>query len=230
MRVLYVDLEHARVRADATLGPAHRERFEAARALLSDVAGEPCAAALAEEVSTTLLDELAPSAVVLSGCTTDWAAYDFSAWAGLLGVIRDAPVPMLGICAGHQLIGRAHGAAWGPLGPLGPGEVDPDPRFAPGRRKQRGFGQVALDRDCQLFGGLSETAEVFQSHYWQLEEVPAGFVRRASSAWSSIQAIERRDRPVFGVQFHPERFDAAHPAGERVLRNFFAVASGRASG
>lgn len=224
MTVLYVDLEHARVREDGALGPAHRARFEAARTLLAEAAGEPCAAAIADEVSMALLDELAPTAVVLSGCTTDWAAYDLAAWAGLLGVIRSAPVPILGICAGHQLIGRAHGAAWGPLGPLKPGEADPDPRFAPGRRKQRGFGEVSLDQECPLFAGLGETVEVFQSHYWQLEEVPAGFVRRASSDWSPIQAIERVDRRVFGVQFHPERGDEAHPEGGAVLRGFFGLA------
>ena len=65
---------------------------------------------------------------------------------------------------------------------------------------------------------------MFQSHYWQLLETPAGFATRASSAWSPIQAIERLDRPVFGIQFHAERFDTAHPAGSRVLRSFFAAA------
>lgn len=226
MTVLYVDLEHARIREDVALGPAHRARFEAARTVLAEASRKPCAAVLAAEISPALLGELAPTAVVLSGCTTDWAAYDFSAWAGLLGVIRSAPVPILGICGGHQVIGLAHGAAWGPLGPLEPGEVDPDPRLAPGRRKQRGFREVSLDQNCHLFTGLGETAEVFQSHYWQLEEIPSGFVRRASSAWSPIQAIERVDRPVFGVQFHPERGDEAHPDGGAVLRGFFGVARG----
>ncbi len=41
MTVLYVDLEHARVREDDALGPAHRARLEAARALLAEAAGEP---------------------------------------------------------------------------------------------------------------------------------------------------------------------------------------------
>jgi len=224
MWVLYVDLEHERVRADAEMGPAHRAKLEEAGRRLGEASGEPCETALAEDVTPGRIAERAPSAMVLSGCTTDWAAYDFRAWEGLLEVIRAGAVPTLGICAGHQVIGLAHGVPWGPLGPLETGEEDPDPRFAPGQRKQRGFRPVHLDPACPLFAGEGETATVFQSHYWQLEAVPDGFVRRASSAWSPIQAIERRDRPVFGVQFHPERFDPSHPAGGRVLKNFFAAA------
>ena len=228
MAVLFVDLEHERVRADPVAGAPHRAKLEEARRRLGAAAGEACETALAAEVTPGLIAERASTAVVLSGCTTDWAAYDLTAWGGLLEVIRSAPVPLLGICAGHQLIGFAAGASWGPLGPLEAGEVDPDPRFAAGRRKQRGFQEVALDLRCPLFAGLVVTPTVFQTHYWQLEEVPAGFTRRATSTWSPIQAMERLDRLVFGVQFHPERFDDAHPDGGRVLRNFFAVASGRA--
>jgi GMP synthase-like glutamine amidotransferase len=133
-------------------------------------------------------------------------------------------VPILGICAGHQLIGHAHGAAWGPLGRLQPGEVDPDPGFVPGQRKERGFLPVEVDPRCPIFRDLASVAIMFQLHYWQLEEAPPGFIARARSEWSPIQAIERQDRPVFGVQFHTERFDADHPHGGAVLRNFFDIA------
>ena len=150
--------------------------------------------------------------------------------AGLLEVIRAVPAPILGICAGHQLIGYAHQVTWGPLGPLEHGEVDPDPRFAPGQRKQRGFLTVQMDVRCPLFRGMDETADLFHSHYWQLEEVPPGFTVRASSPWSAIQAIERLDRPVFGVQFHPERYDATHPHGAVILRNFITLARDRDNG
>ncbi len=160
---------------------------------------------------------------MIGGSTTDWTRYDVAALAGLLATIRAAPVPILGICAGHQLIGFAHRAPWGPLGALQEGEVDADPRFAPGQRQERGFLPVQVDGRCPLFRGLNPTAAFFQSHYWQLEDVPTGFTARASSPWSPVQAIERLDRPVFGVQFHPERDDAEHSNGAVVLRNFFAL-------
>jgi GMP synthase (glutamine-hydrolysing) len=86
---------------------------------------------------------------------------------------------------------------------------------------------VQLDVRCPLFRGMDATVDLFHSHYWQLEDVPLGFAARASSPWSAIQAIERLDRPVFGVQFHPERYDAIHPHGAVILRNFITLARDR---
>lgn len=223
MRVLYIDVEHGRVRAHERLGPSYRTRLEAARSRLEEAAGRPCQTLHFADVTPARVAAIAPAAVVISGCTTDWAEYDFATFDGLLATIRDVEIPMLGICGGHQLIGYAHGAAWGPLDALREGEDDPEPSFAPGQRKQRGFMPVAVDVSCPLFRGLGATPTFFQSHYWQLTETPPGFVNRASSPWSEIQAIEQGDRPVFGVQFHPERYDADHPDGVRLLRNFFGL-------
>ena len=227
MTVLYVDMEHDRVLQDPVSGPAHRARRERAQARVAAAAGEPCMVLRYGEVCAHRLQNVAPRAVVLSGNRTDWHHFAYDDLEGVLALIRTAPVPILGICAGHQLIGHAHGATWGPLGPLQEGETDPDPRFAPGQRKERGFLPVQTDPHCPLFCRLGPTACFFQSHYWHLHDAPAGFIARACSPWSPIQAIEHRDRPIFGVQFHPERYDAAHPDGEVVLRNFFALGGDR---
>ena len=224
MSILYVDTEHDRVRNHPEAGAAHRAKLAATTARIAAAAAAPCEVLAFAEVSPPRIERAAPAAIVVGGSTAAWGEYDVAHLAGLLDVIRAAPVPILGICAGHQLIGHAHRAPWGPLGPLLPDEVDPDPRFVPGQRKQRGFSPVRVDPRCPLFRGCGGTATFFQSHYWQLEEVPPGFALRAASPWSPIQAIERLDRPVFGVQFHPERHDAAHPDGAVVLRNFFALA------
>ena len=224
MTIVYIDTEHDHVLGHPELGPVHRDRIETLRDRLSDIGGQPCAVRPYAAITLAHVERDVPSALVIGGNMTDWAAYEWANLAGLLATIRAAPVPILGICAGHQLIGYAHGAAWGPLGRLHPGEVDPDPGFAPGQRKEHGFLPVEVDPRCPLFHDLAPVAIMFQLHYWQLEESPAGFIARARSEWSPIQAIERQDRPVFGVQFHAERFDTVHPHGETVLRNFFALA------
>jgi GMP synthase-like glutamine amidotransferase len=224
MHVLYVDTEHELVRRHPEAGSRHRTRLAETTDRLERAAGAPVQLLGIAEVSPTRIAQSPPDAIIIGGNTTNWGAFDLGEITGLLEVIRAAPAPILGICAGHQLIGYAHHVPWGPLGPLQHDEVDPDPRFAPGQRKQRGFLPVQLDNRCPLFCGLEETALLFQSHYWQLEDVPRGFAVRASSPWSAIQAIERLDRPVFGVQFHPERYNAAHPHGAVVLHNFITLA------
>lgn len=223
MTVLYVDNEHDSVINDPCYGAEHRSRLKTALSCISAAAEEDCTILHFADVSPQVLRDLAPTAVVLSGSRSDWGAYDFMKMHGLFEFIRAAPTPVLGICAGHQLIGYAHGAEWGPLGTLCEGESDPDPQFAPGFRKERGYLPVQVDSDCPLFRGLGDAPTFFQSHYWQLLNVPAGFTMRASSAWSRIQTIERVDKPVFGVQFHAERYDEAHPDGGILLRNFFAL-------
>lgn len=224
MSILYVDLEHDRVVNDPATGASHRTRRDVAETRLATAAGERCEVMRFDEVSIDRIRTPAPTAMVISGNTTDWIEYDFAMLVGLLETIRAAPVPILGICGGHQLIGYAHGASWGPLGRLEDGAIDPDPRFAPGLHKERGFLPIDVDPSCVLFKGLGESPDVFQSHYWHLTEVPSGFRVCARSSDSPIQAIARQDRPVFGVQFHPERYDDDHRGGETVLRTFFATA------
>lgn len=226
MTVVYLDIELARIRSDPTRAPRHAAKIERGRARLAAAAGEPCVVMPAEGISWQQLVPLQPTAIVLSGSTADWVEYDLASLAGLFEIIRAAPLPILGICGGHQLIGYAHGASWGPLGPLQEVEDDPDPRFVPGQRKERGFMSLDLDGRCPLFRGLGDDATFFQSHYWHLLEVPSDFVLRAQSAWTPIQVIERLDASVFGVEFHPERFTTEHPAGGALLHNFFAVARG----
>ncbi len=224
MSIVYVDLEHDRVRNDATAGVSHLTRRDAAQVRLAAAACEPCEVVRFDDVSVDRIRSLAPSAMVISGNTADWSEYDFATLAGLRETIRAAPIPILGICGGHQLIGHAHGAHWGPLGPVRDGVIDPDPRFAPGLRKERGYLPIDVDRSSPMFQGLSDAPVVFQSRYWHLTGVPLGFAACASSLDSPIQAIARQDRPVYGVQFHPERYDDEHRDGEAILQNFFAIA------
>lgn len=223
MTVLYIDTEHDQVLDHPERSLTHRARIETVQGRLAAAAGEPCLVQRFAAATLARIEQIAPSALVIGGNLTDWSAYDSADLAGLFATIRAAPVPILGICAGHQLIGQAHGAAWGPLGAPQTGEIDPDPAFAPGQRKECGFLPVEIDPRCPLFHGLPPRSTFFQFHYWQLDDIPAGFAIRAHSPLSTIQAIERHDRPVFGVQFHPERYDSAYPDGATVLRNFFAL-------
>jgi GMP synthase (glutamine-hydrolysing) len=163
-------------------------------------------------------------ALLLSGFGTDWGEFDFTGHNGLLETVRSLEIPTLGICGGHQFLGWAFGAPWGPLGPLDPGEADAHPDIAPGMRKEMGKLRVQLVAEDPLFAGLSEQPVVDLGHYWQLLEVPTGWRLLASSPICRVQAMRHPERPLYGTQFHPHFFDEQHQDGKQILDNFFQIA------
>jgi GMP synthase-like glutamine amidotransferase len=48
----------------------------------------------------------------------------------------------------------------------------------------------------------------------------------ADSEACRIQAIRHASRPLYGVQFHPERYSQRHPDGRTIMANFFGLAGG----
>jgi GMP synthase (glutamine-hydrolysing) len=54
--------------------------------------------------------------------------------------------------------------------------------------------------------------------------LPEDFVRLAASEICAIEAMRHRTRPLYGVQFHPERYTDDHPDGRAILANFFRLA------
>jgi GMP synthase-like glutamine amidotransferase len=91
-----------------------------------------------------------------------------------------------------------------------------------GARRERGYFPVETS-GTGIFKDLPKQITVWHSHCDEVKAVPKGFRRTASNEACSIQAMEHTQRPLFGVQFHPELFDDAHPDGQQVLRNFLAM-------
>jgi GMP synthase (glutamine-hydrolysing) len=120
--------------------------------------------------------------------------------------IRDSRVPVLGICFGHQLMAHAFGAKVvkdkGPVLDMVKTEV------------------LASD---PLFLGLPKSMMLLESRYEVVSSLPRGFSILARSATSRIAAMKHGSRPLYGVQFHPERFTREHPEGNRVVGNFVGL-------
>jgi GMP synthase (glutamine-hydrolysing) len=74
-----------------------------------------------------------------------------------------------------------------------------------------------------IFNDLPAKITVWHSHFDEVKELPKRFRTTASNESCPIQAMEHVERPVFGVQFHPELFDDEHPDGRRVIENFLAL-------
>ena len=165
------------------------------------------------EVSLQRIRSLNPSHIILSGQSHPWESYTPASLAGVFSVIREASQPILGVCGGHQQMALAFGASVGLMGRVEPGDV------YEGAKRERGFFEVETNRRG-ILRGLPERITVWHSHFDEVKDLPPGFEATASNQTCSIQAMQHKERPVFGVQFHPELFDDAHPDGRQVIENF----------
>ena len=232
--ICYVDLEHPELGPSIlSEGPEATQRkadMVTFKARFERLSGEPCLLLHFTQVDRALFERIGVRAVVVSGHSTLIDDYDPRSLAPLLELIRESRTPLLGLCGGHQLIGLAFGSEPAPMGRLALGEVDPEPGVAPGMRKEWGPSGVRITGGDPLFAGLGETVVVEQRHFWELKAVPAGFVRLAASEACPIQAIRHEHRPLYGVQFHPERYSERDPDGQTILANFFGLAGLAARG
>jgi GMP synthase (glutamine-hydrolysing) len=116
--------------------------------------------------------------------------------------LLEVGTPVLGLCYGMQLLAQLSG-----------GEVKPASRREYGRANVT----VQGGRLFQGFGKGEETP-VWMSHGDHVDVPPPGYRVTASSDNSPIAAFEHQERPIFGVQFHPE---VAHtPRGGEIISNF----------
>ena len=168
------------------------------------------------DVSLERVQSLNPSHIILSGQSHPWERYSPEALAGVFSVIREAKQPILGVCGGHQQMALAFGAQVGLMGRLEPGEG-----YA-GARRERGFFDVKTNTRG-IFHDLPPQITVWHSHFDEVKSLPPHFIATAANDTCPIQAMQHDDRPLFGVQFHPELFDDAHPDGRQVLQNFLRL-------
>ena len=152
------------------------------------------------------------AAVILSGSFAPWSAHDLGALARLGEVVVSYGGPVLGICAGMQLLTLFAGG-----------------RVEPRQRRELGLGVIEIVDDRDLLSGLAPSAVAYMHHAEDVTFLPEGFDLLARSERCAVEAIAARERRWWGTQFHPERFSTTHPAGNRVLRNFFGLAAASSS-
>ena len=167
-------------------------------------------------VSLKRVKSLRPSHIILSGQSHPWDRYPPESLAGLFEVIKKAPQPMLGVCGGHQQMALAFGAPVDLMERLEPGEG------YEGAKRERGYFPVEINRQG-IFKDLPPEITVWHSHCDEVKALPKGFRRTASNATCAIQAMEHKERALFGVQFHPELFNEEYPAGQKILENFLEM-------
>jgi anthranilate synthase/aminodeoxychorismate synthase-like glutamine amidotransferase len=158
------------------------------------------------------LDEIAarrPSHLIISPgpCTPDDAGISIPCVKRFAGEF-----PLLGVCLGHQAIGQAYG-----------GKVVRATRLMHGKTDM-------IEHDNQgLHAGLPNPFEATRYHSLviQPDTLSDEF---AITAWShapdgtlEIMGIQHKQRPLFGVQYHPESFLTG--CGTKILERFLALAA-----
>jgi GMP synthase (glutamine-hydrolysing) len=218
--IWYVDIEHEKARTDPKLR-ANFDQVRAERAQVCSIAsGVPCEAIFYEEVSLDLAHEKHIQGIAISGNTSDWAEYDFKTFQPLYDLVKSGEFAVFGFCGGHQLIGLMYDAPCEAIRKLKPGEAD-NGNFAPGWFKEVGFMPVHVVKSDPIFNGLGQDPVFFESHYWEMKEVPQGFGLLASTDNVRVTVIKHQAYPIYGAQFHPEVNSAKNGDGLMLLKNFF---------
>jgi anthranilate synthase/aminodeoxychorismate synthase-like glutamine amidotransferase len=115
----------------------------------------------------------------------------------------EAGVPTLGVCLGHQSLAQAFG-----------GRVV---RHVPVHGKTTEITHAGTG----LFEGLPDPLLVGRYHSLVVDPDVPDCLRVTASGGGVIMAVEHRDLPAYGVQFHPE--SVLTPDGKRLLENFLAA-------
>jgi GMP synthase-like glutamine amidotransferase len=106
----------------------------------------------------------------------------------LIGELIERGTPLLGVCLGSQLVAEAAGAV-----------------VRRAKMPEIGWYDVTLTpegEDDDLLGVLPSRFESFQFHYYEWLLPPGGTALARSAL--ALQAFRLGERPVWGVQFHPE--------------------------
>ena len=116
-------------------------------------------------------------------------------------------IPILGVCLGHQAIGRAFGA-----------------QVNRAQTVMHGKTSVIHHDRRGVFAGLPEHFQVMRYHSLAIDRATLPGCLEIS-AWTDdgeIMGVRHREFSVEGVQFHPESLASEH--GHAMLRNFLKLA------
>ncbi len=150
------------------------------------------------------IEQLAPSHIILSpgpGYPKDSGVCE--------DVVRQlqGKIPILGVCLGHQGICEVYGAV-----------------IAPARQLMHGKkSRVTIDNESSIFKGLGREMDAARYHSLVAVEdtIPDCLKVIARAENGEVMAVEHREYPVYGLQFHPESI--LTPQGRVVMENFLSI-------
>ena len=158
-----------------------------------------------DELSIDEIKALNPEKIILSPgpSTPDEAGVTLD----VIKTFADS-TPIFGICLGHQSIAQAFG-----------GDVVRAKNMMHGKTSQ-----IEVERDTAIFKGLPEAFRATRYHSLTVNEetLPECIIATSHSKDDGeIMSLEIKDKPIYGVQFHPESIMSEH--GYEMLDNFLKL-------
>ena len=156
-----------------------------------------------DEVSLEDIAALNPNKIVISPgpCTPKEAGIS-------IDLIKASSVPILGVCLGHQSIGAAFG-----------GTIIKAPEIFHGKLSE------ITHNNKGLFKGIDNPYSVVRYHSLIIEKDSLPDLLQITSVLKDnpdiIMAVQHKERPIYGVQFHPESIETDF--GKKLIQNFLTL-------
>ena len=116
-------------------------------------------------------------------------------------------IPILGVCLGHQAVCAAFGA-----------------KITYAKKQMHGKqSQIKVDTETLLFSGCSQSILAARYHSLAVDEktLPDVFEILARTEDGEIMAMQHKEYPLIGIQFHPESIYTDH--GKKMIENFLKL-------
>ena len=160
-----------------------------------------------DQITLEEIEALAPDGIVISPgpCTPREAGVSVDLIRKFAG-----RTPLLGVCLGHQSIGTAFGG-----------------RIVRAKRLMHGKLSEIHHTGRGIFSGIPSPFRAVRYHSLVIEEesLPPVLEVTARSEDGEIMAVQHREHPLYGIQFHPESVLSEY--GMEILRNFLKVVDSR---
>ncbi|MCK4730238.1 MAG: gamma-glutamyl-gamma-aminobutyrate hydrolase family protein [Candidatus Aenigmarchaeota archaeon] len=159
------------------------------------------------EITTVNFQELPKNysdfdCIILSGGSKYKVKNNEEIYKQEIELIKNSEIPVFGICLGFELICHFYGEKIEML-----------------KEKKRGLRNLEIIEKDSLLKGI-EKLSVFEAHRFYVKKVKNLILLAKSEIGAEI--IKHREKPVYGVQFHPE-IRLEKNQGTKILTNFLKL-------
>ncbi|MFO7872034.1 MAG: GMP synthase subunit A [Candidatus Undinarchaeales archaeon] len=154
--------------------------------------------------NTTKIEDIEADSLVFSGSGSLVGQGEEAGMGSCSKYLEKFDGPILGMCAGHQLIAKKFGG-----------------KVRAAEKPEFGKTEIIIDKENDIFKGLPEKQTVWNSHNDEIEEISDKLEVLAHSNDCKFEAVKHTEKPIYGVQFHPEVQHTEY--GLDMFKNFLKV-------